>query len=672
MRLFETCFPLKVVKRKHSDNLGAPWLTKGLLKSIKKKNRLYKQFIKTPNSIRESRYKIFRNKLTHVIRKAKRSYYESKFESAKNDLKLTWKLINEVINKRNNKPSIPTRFLSDNETLTDPTKIAERFCSFFTNVGPTLAKKIPPVDVSFRSFLIENNNAPIIIKPTDVNELRHICKAFKSGKAPGVDNVPTHIIKNSFDLISEPLVKLINLSLSTGVFPDKLKIAQIIPIYKSGESDSVTNYRPISLLTSFSKFFEKVMHNRLSDFIERYEIIYCCQFGFRKNHSTSLALTHLVNKITTAIDRKEVTAGVFLDLSKAFDTLNHEILLAKLQHYGINGLTLKWIKSYLMGRKQFVQIKESRSSEQTIVCGIPQGSILGPLLFILYINDISNASTLTESLIFADDTSIFYSHSDPNYLESVMNEELQMFDVWMKCNKLSVNIKKTNYVIFKSSKKKIPHNFIFCYGNEILKQENTTKFLGVYIDQHLTWKDHISHICKKISKSVGIIYRSRFYLSTKTKLSLYYTLIYPYITYCNIAWSSTYVTNVNRIFYLQKRAVRAITNSNFRAHSTPLFSQLGILDIFKVNSLYIARFMFCYNSQLLPPIFFDLFARNNQIHNYNTRSAMNYRTHTCRTNLKQFTILYQGPKIWNSLPTNIKDSLSLYSFKKTMIEFLLN
>jgi retron-type reverse transcriptase len=182
----------------------------------------------------------------------------------------------------------------------------------------------------------------------------------------------------------------------------------------------------------------------------------------------------LVNKITTAIDRKEVTAGVFLDLSKAFDTLNHEILLAKLQHYGINGLALKWIKSYLLGRKQFVQFKESRSSEQTIVCGIPQGSILGPLLFILYINDISNASTLTESLTFADDTSVFYSHSDPNYLESVMNEELQMFDVWMKCNKLSVNIKKPNYVIFKSSKKKIPHNFLFCYGNEILKLNKRT------------------------------------------------------------------------------------------------------------------------------------------------------------------------------------------------------
>lgn len=670
-RLFEICFPLKAVKSKHFGNSHAPWLTKGLLKSIKKKNRLYKLFIKAPNILRESRYKTYKNKLTHVLRKAKRLYYDSKFESAKSDLKLTWKLINEVISKRNNKPTMPSKLMLDNEALTNPTKIAERFCNYFTNIGPSLASKVPQVDSSFSSFLIENTNTPICLKLTDVNELRSICKSFKSGKAPGIDNIPIHIIKNCFDLIAEPLVKLVNLSLTTGVFPDKLKIAKVIPIFKTGDSDSVTNYRPISLLTSFSKIFEKVMHNRLSEFIERHDILYCCQFGFRKNHSTSLALTHLVNKITSAIDRKEVTAGVFLDLSKAFDTINHDILFVKLEHYGINGLALRWIKSYFLGRRQFVQFKDSRSSEQNIVCGIPQGSILGPLFFILYINDISNASTLTESLIFADDTSIFYSHSDPNVLESVINEELQMFDVWMKCNKLSVNIKKTNYVIFKSSKKKVAHNFCLRYGNEILKQEEATKFLGVYIDQHLTWKDHISHICKKISKSVGVIHRSRFYLLTKTKLSLYYTLIYPYITYCNIAWSSTYVTNINRIFYLQKRAVRAITNSNFRAHSAPLFLRLGILDIFKVNSLYVARFMFCYHNQLLPPIFFNLFTRNNQIHDYNTRSAINYRTHACRINLKKFTILYQGPKIWNSLPINIKNSISLYSFKKSMIEFLL-
>ena len=190
---------------------------------------------------------------------------------------------------------------------------------------------------------------------------------------------------------------------------------------------------------------------------------------------------------------------------------------------------------------------------QTIKCGVPQGSILGPLLFILYINDLPNASKLTQPLLFADDTSIFYSHSDPRCLQSVLNEELQNFDVWLKCKKLSVNIKKTNYIVFKPRQKKLDYNFS-------LKQNNVVKFLGVYLDEHLTWKLHISFVCKQIAKSIGILFRSRFYLSVKTKLTLHYTLIYPYVTYCNCTWSSTYVSNLNRILYLQKRAVRAVTN----------------------------------------------------------------------------------------------------------------
>ena len=344
-----------------------------------------------------------------------------------------------------------------------------------------------------------------------------------------------YLIKNSFDLISEPLAQLINLSLTTGVFPDKLKVAKVIPIYKAENSENFSNYRPISLLTNFSKIFERAMYKRLITFVEQYEILYCYQFGFRKNHSTSMALIHLVNKITSAIDRKETTAGVFLDLSKAFDTIDHDILFDKLEHYGIGGLALTWIKSYFFERKQFVEFNQTCSSEQTNKCGVPQGSILGPLFFILYINDLPNASKVTEILIFADDTSIFYSHSDPKHLESVLNEELKKVDVWMKGNKLCVNIEKTNYIIFKSNRKSVATNFSLCFGNKLLEQK----------------KDHISYISKKISKSVGIMHRSRFNLSSKTKLSLYCTLIYSYITYCNLVWSSTYVTNLNRIFYLQ-------------------------------------------------------------------------------------------------------------------------
>ena len=409
----------------------------------------------------------------------------------------------------------------------------------------------------------------------------------------------------------------------------------------------------------------------MTEFFEQYNILYRCQFGFRKNHSTSHSLIHLINRISSAIDQRETTVGVFLDLSKAFDTLDHQILITKLEHYGIRDVALQWIISYFSCRQQFVQINQTCSSMQTIKCEVPQGSILGPLFFIFYINDLPKASKLTEHLLFADDTSVFFSHSNPNSLETVLNNELQNIDVWLRCNKLSINIKKTNYVIFRPSQKKFNHSFSLFIGGRSLIQSNVTKFLGVYIDELLTWKYHINFVCKQIAKSIGILFRTRFYLSCKTKLMLYYTLIYPYITYCNSSWSSTYVSNLNRIYYLQKRAVRAITNSDYRAHTAPLFSKLEILDIFQVNTLEIAKFMFRFHNDLLPPLFLNLFMTNSQIRRYDTRTASNYRVNFCRTNIKKFTILYQGPKIWNCLPVYITSLSSFRIFKNKVLEFLL-
>ena len=208
-----------------------------------------------------------------------------------------------------------------------------------------------------------------------------------------------------------------------------------------------------------------------------------------------------------------------MDLSKAFDTLNHQILLSKLEHYGIQGVALQWIDSYLSNRLQFVQFNQSRSSDQIMRCGVPQGSVLGPLLFLIYINDLPNATNLTETVLFADDTSIFYSHSNITHLIATLNNELNNINIWMKANKLSVNIEKTNYIVFKSRQKKINDNFALFYDTKLLKQKHDVNFLGVYIDENLNWKPHINHVCNKISKSIGILYKSRFYLSTKTKLS---------------------------------------------------------------------------------------------------------------------------------------------------------
>lgn len=671
-RHLEECFPLKMYKPNSYNKPKTPWISKALLVSVRKKNKLYKKYMTNPTIYRERKYKEYKNKLNHLIRIAKRTYYDTKFEQAKSDLKTTWKLINEVINIRKKKSFYPTSFNINNNMISDPKKIADEFCQYFTNVGTSLANKILPSSHSFESFLKPAVLETIFLRPTHESELREICMSFKNGRVSGYDNIPMHTIKNVFEFISKPLTHIINKSLENGVFPDSLKIAKIIPIFKSGDMDKYSNYRPISILANFSKFFEKVMHKRLLHFIEKLELLYCYQFGFRKKHSTELALIHLINKVATSIDENKLTAGVFLDLSKAFDTISHEILFYKLEHYGFRGIALSWIKSYFKNRKHFVQFGKIKSSEAITRCGVPQGSILGPLFFILYINDIPNSVRSVELLLFADDTSIYYSHNDPNVLARVMNDALQNVDQWMRANKLSINTDKTNYVIFKSRQKKITSDISLTFEGISLARKQQVKFLGIYLDENLSWKSHINHVCKKISKSIGIIFRARLHLSPETKLLLYYTLIYPYLNYCNIIWSSTYISHLNRIFLLQKRAVRILTNSDFLAHTAPLFQRLKILDIYKINSFFTGKFMYFYYKQLLPPTFLHLFIKSNEVHSYNTRNAKMYRTHSCKTTTKQHTILFNGPKLWNSLPENIKQAETFGCFRNGMKKHLLD
>ena len=440
--LYNSCFPLRPVKGQASRFLKTPWITPALLKSIRKKNLMYKKLVANYDSTRETKYKSYKNKLTHLIRISKKKYYEAKFEMAKNDVKATWKLMNELINTKKRKHSLPSSFLLNEKSIDDPVVIANSFCNYFNNIGPSLARKIPKTNKSHMDFMSLHNKHSIMVQPVTTEELENICKSFKSSKAPGYDNISMNIIKRSFDIISEPLKFIINLSLDKGIFPDNLKLAKVTPVFKIDDPHLITNYRPISLLPNFSKFFERMMHYRITAFLNEHNILSDSQFGFRKKHSTSLALIHLMNMLSTSIDNGKPTIGVFLDLSKAFDTLDHNILVSKLECYGIRGLCLDWIKSYLTNRKQFVQFNDSASTEQIITCGVPQGSILGPLFFILYINDFPKIFELANSMLFADDTSIFLSHKNPDQLVDLLNKELKLVDLWMKTNKLSVNIKK--------------------------------------------------------------------------------------------------------------------------------------------------------------------------------------------------------------------------------------
>ena len=667
---YNACFPLKKLAGKRK-RINKPWLSKALIKCIKRKNKLYKLYIQNPSTDREIIYKHYKNKLNHSLRIAKRLYYERKLDKVKSKTRDTWRLLNEILNRKKKKVKTSPIFKADDREFSDPVEIANKFCTYFTNIGPSLAKNIQSLH-SHRCFLTGSFTQSIYLNPTTKEEIIEIAKTFISGKAAGYDQIPMSIIKQSIHLISEPLTHIINLSIYHGIVPDEMKIARVIPVFKSDDQSLFTNYRPVSVLPSFSKFLERIIYNRLVHYLQSFNILCDNQYGFRKDHSTSLAIIDLYDKISTAFDQGEFAIGLFLDLSKAFDTVDHAILFDKLEYYGIRGLALDWIKNYFSNRTQYVEFNGKSSVRSKISCGVPQGSILGPLFFLIYINDINNVSAALNLILFADDTSVFMSHKDLDYLAHTLNLELNKLSIWFKANKLSLNLKKTKYIVFRPSQRRINCNIVISIDDQHIDRAKETVFLGVILDENLNWKSQISHIATKVSKSIGIIYKCSFYLSKTPLRILYYSLIYPYFHYCNVVWASTYKTNLRRLVTLQKRAVRIINNSNFDAHTDPIFKELSILKFNDIHLLQLGQFMYSYKSSSLPLKFSDKFLQNSQFHNYNTRNSHALHLPYCRTNVKKFSVFFQGPKFYNSLDSEIINTNSIYSFKKTLKNKILN
>jgi len=456
-----------------------------------------------------------------------------------------------------------------------------------------------------------------------------------------------NLVKNLTPNILAPLLDICNKSLQQGIFPEKIKTAKVIPIFKSGDKSCYSNYRPISLLPQFSK---KLFSNRLENFLHKYDIISLSQYGFQKNRSTAAAVIELIEEITDSIENKLITSGIFIDLKKAFDTVDHEIVLRKLEHYGIRGIALEWIRSYLTNRHQYVIVNEIESEERLIKCGVPQGSILGPKLFLIYINDISHTSNLLKFILFADDTTILCSHHDFNELIRNVNSELSKVCNWFATNKLSLNLTKTNYILFNKPSSCIYKPTIRMCNTEIARV-GSCKFLGIYVDEKLNWKKQIDQTQTKLAKTLGILYRARNLLDEVTLKTLYYSLFLPYLNYCSEIWGNTFKTNLQPIVTLQKKAIRIICNANRHEHTTPLFKRLNILkfhDLLKSNTA---------NTML--KIFHEQMPRNIQKYfsvktsKYPQRHLNKFTVGLHRTMVKSQSLSGLGVKTWNDLGNDL-------------------
>jgi hypothetical protein len=436
---------------------------------------------------------------------------------------------------------------------------------------------------------------------------------------------------------------------------------------------------------------EKLMHKRLYDFLDEHDILCKNQFGFRKKYSTIYALIEIVEEIKKSIDSGKFGCGIFIDLKKAFDTVNHKILLSKLEHYGVRGPVQKWFESYLTGRKQFVFCNGVQSSVKSISCGVPQGSVLGPLLFLIYINDLPNISDKLQFFLFADDTNIYYEHKDLKVLENIVNKELRKLSLWLNLNRLALNISKTNFVIFRSQQRLPNHNVTIIMNKKAIEQKEFVKYLGMQVDQHLLWGEHIKSISKKISRSIGIITILRKCMETKQLVNLYYSLVYSHLIYGIHVWGSACAKELDSIEVLQKKAVRVISNvQHFQIYGEPpgplpasdqLFKDLEILKLEDIFKFHIVKFVFQSLSQETPPTFFDWFSINNDVHGHSTISNVEIVRetyfdvgvafpskilHTKGSNLVHYggkSIQVTGPVLWNSLPNELRNHETINPFK---------
>ena len=534
--------------------------------------------------------------------------------------------------------------------------VKERQCQICQSKLPADTKFIiPPIRNEFVSKFLSN---------IDIN------------KATGTDRIGPRLLKLAAPYITNEITYICNHSITMSVFPSKWKEAKVAPLHKSGTHEELNNYRPISILPVLSKVLEKHVHKSLSEFLHEHSLLHKTQSGFRAKHSCETALVNMVDLWLDAMDHGQMVGVVLVDFNKAFDLVDHEILLNKLEIYGIKDEALLWFDTYLTNRKQQVTINNNQSEFKNISYGVPQGSILGPLLFLLFINDLPLYTNNVFTDLYADDTTLYIIGDSMEQIEDNLQTALNNLHVWCKSNGMVLNSAKTKVMLVTTNqrRKRLDHDSLdLKFNNDDLNAISNDKILGVFVDHNLTWSEHIKHLTKKIASSTWLLSKIKRFLSREHRVQFYKSYIQPHVDFCNIVWGSSSESNKSRILKQQKRVCRVILDYNVDDCDEAMKS-LKIMSIYDRLYLRKAKFMFkVYNNEAPRYISENFTLRDNINTSINLRSTSSgcFIPPKPRTEFFKHSMRYSGCLIWNSLPDEVKSAQTIATFHNRCLQWLI-
>lgn len=655
-----------------------PWMSVDLCKRITFRNLLNK---KAKNRPQDRHFQLFvrsfSKKLKLDIEHTKRNYYYNLFDKNKHDVKKQWRTINSIVGKQKEKREIECiqSFKNPETIISDKYCIAEEFNNFFVSVVTDLLhsaespNNILVNDHFKRSFPVDRVVNSFFCHPSDQFEIERCIDSLSNNKAPGLDGISAATLKSIKKFILPAFTFLINSSLEKGEFPNTLKDALVIPVHKKGNVRDVNNYRPISLLPIFSKIIEKIMKKRLLKYLNSINYFSENQFGFTENKSTEDALIGFSSDLFEGLNNNMCTSGIFVDITKAFDSVNHDILVDRLCEAGIRGIPLNWFRSYLTGRRQCVGIQGVKSSNKSVVHGVPQGSVLGPILFLIYINNLCKGNFSGSLTCFADDTALCYSATSNAQLWHSMQNDMDKLKYWFTLNRLVLS-DKTKYIkFFLKHDKNFPYNIVFkcaeCLANTTnnctkcieIDKVDSIKYLGVVIDENCNWKQHILKLKSYLNSALRTFYNLKQICPIDILKTVYFSIINSKLQYGIVCWGGTYLSTVKVINVSQKKILRVMCGAKNNDPSFPLFKSL---KIFPLRYLFVFRVL---------RIFFIRGGHsrgNTNVHSVRLQSRNRFPTPLPRTEAFKRQYTYCATKLFNELPLCVTSSKSLPIFLKKL------